>query len=100
MIDESDLALVDLDSSNSLVPTIRPNLIVLRTLAESHGWPGLGPSYLVTGNLDLLVFFRKIFLPQFLGGSNKLAWSWVIRSPLSSVRNWLFSVGVLASTAI
>ena len=68
MIDESDLALVDLDSSNSLVPTIRPNLIVLRTLAESHGWLGLGPSYLVTGNLDLLAFLSKRFSATSISG--------------------------------
>ncbi len=68
MIDESDLALVDLDSSNSLVPTIRPNLIVLRTLAESHGWPMLGPSYLVTGNLDLLRVLAKRFSATSIPG--------------------------------
>jgi len=68
MIDESDLALLDLDSTNSLVPTIRPNLIVLRTLAESHGWLGLGPSYLVTSNLDLLAFLSKRFSATSISG--------------------------------
>lgn len=68
VIDESDLALVDLDSSNSLVPTIRPNLIVFRTLVESHGWPGLDPSYLVTGNLDLLAFLSKRFSATSISG--------------------------------
>ena len=68
MINESDPALVDLDSSNSSIPTIRPDLIVLRTLAESYGWPELGPSYLVTGNLDLLAFLLKRFSATSISG--------------------------------
>ena len=68
MIDESDLAFVDLDSSNSLVPTIRPNLIVLRTVTESHGWLGLGPNYFAAGNLDLHRFLAQRFLSTLVPG--------------------------------
>ena len=68
MIDESDLAFVDLDSSNSLVPTTRPNLIVLRTVTESHGWLGLGPNYFAAGNLDLHSFLARRFSPTLVPG--------------------------------
>ena len=68
MMDESYLAFVDLDSSNSLVPTIRPNLIALKTVTMSHGWLGLGPNYFAGSNLDRHSFLARRFSPTLVLG--------------------------------
>ena len=82
MIDASDLAFVDLDLSNSLVPTIRPNLIVLRTATESHGWLGLGTNYFAAGNLDLHSFLARRFSPTLVPGwTQQTSWELVHQEP-------------------